>query len=288
MPGTGWVGHVNPGSHPPHAQKEDPQCMETTLVHECAGHDHVIAEMASQEPRVGVDVRLGPDDSQPEPSALRIEMKHPIQELHGAAGNGSWIFHGQVRESVTEARREMAVAEGLDRVVVVGLHQPHPRQSRRRTPVVGPHTGLGSEVHLRMNDAFASGELFRVEEPRASFLHAQQGLPVHRGLEVEAKQMGVALSEELVDGDVVANGLAGPGKTSMESNLGVQETVDGGTFGNEVDAPSRPTETDLPGRLQQRCMWGYGRHRGTRLQDECHARSPPGRDSWISAHRGFP
>ena len=48
---------------PANADKKDPQCVQTALVHQRAGHDLVVDEVARQEPCVRRDVVLGADQA---------------------------------------------------------------------------------------------------------------------------------------------------------------------------------------------------------------------------------
>ena len=70
---------------PAHTHEINSQRMQTALVHQRAGHDSIINEMAGQEPTVGMDIGLRTDDSPAISPSLRIEIGHTINQLHPAA-----------------------------------------------------------------------------------------------------------------------------------------------------------------------------------------------------------
>ena len=81
-----FVAHAGLVRHPSHALEKDPQGVGTALVHEGAGHDHVIHEMADEEPVVGADVRFGPDQAQAIAPTLGIELNDAVDQAHAAIG----------------------------------------------------------------------------------------------------------------------------------------------------------------------------------------------------------
>ena len=77
--------------------------------------------------------------------------------------------------------------------------------------------------------------------------HGHQGAAVDGRLEPEPEQPRVALAEELVDGDVIADHLADHGKLVVEGHHRVEEPVDGQPSGLEVDAQvGREEQVGLP------------------------------------------
>ncbi len=80
------TNHLAPGRHPAHAEQEDPQCMQTALIHERAGHDLVIDEVTGEEPVVGMDIGVGADQADAEAAAARVEVADAMDQSHPAAG----------------------------------------------------------------------------------------------------------------------------------------------------------------------------------------------------------
>jgi hypothetical protein len=72
---------------PPDPQQEHAQRMLAALIHQRAGHHHVVDEVARQEPVVGANVGLAADHAAPVPSAARIKLDDAMQQSHPPAGN---------------------------------------------------------------------------------------------------------------------------------------------------------------------------------------------------------
>ena len=88
--------------------------MEAAFIHEGAGHDHIVAEMAGEEPVVGVDVGFGADLAESVAAALGFDGEDAVDEFHAAAREGERVGDGEIRELVAEAAGEIAGAKGVE------------------------------------------------------------------------------------------------------------------------------------------------------------------------------
>ena len=128
--------------------------MHAALVHQGAGHDPVIDEMAGDEPVVRVDVCLGADESDPAAPALGVEFHDAVHELHPAAGYGQRAFQLYSLEKRPEAAGEIAVAQGVQLKGAVGgfLHLD------QLFPVGGKNSGTGAQIESTAHDPLAGIE----------------------------------------------------------------------------------------------------------------------------------
>ena len=125
---------------------------------------------------------------------------------------------------------------------------PRRRQRRQVPPVVRPHAGVSRRSIAVCTTPWPAASSSAREEPGAAVAHRQQRLAVDGRLEAEAEQVRLALPEEPVDVDVVADRLAGAGQAAMERDDGVEQPVDGQPARGEVDAEIAGQEqVGLPG-----------------------------------------
>ena len=73
-----FVGDAVLFGDPAHSHEEHPQGVEAAFVHQRPRHDHVVDEVAGQEPLVSTNVRFGADQPEGESSAGRIHVDHAV------------------------------------------------------------------------------------------------------------------------------------------------------------------------------------------------------------------
>ena len=111
------------------------------------------------------------------------------------------------------------------------------RHRHELLPVVGPDARPSAGGRARSwTIPWPAASASAVKKPGAAVAHRQQRLAVDRRLEPEPEQVRLALAEEVVDVDVVADDLAGAGQPAVEGHDGVEQPVDGQPPGLEVDA----------------------------------------------------
>ena len=196
--------------------QEDAQRVQAALVHERAGHHLVVDEVAGQEPVVGVDVGLGADEAEAEPPAGRVDERRrgPPAAASRRAAQRVASAAAPRRPGRTQPTRSPA-AQGLDllaRRASIAACGTRSRQSAGRLP------GSRLPVERRLHDALAGGQRLGGEEAGDAVAHGHQRLAVHRAVEPEAEQLGVALAEELVDVDVVEDRLADARQPAVEAS----------------------------------------------------------------------
>ena len=142
-------------------------------------------------------------------------------------------FRSRPAKSGAEAAGEIALPQGVELCCAVGFRLPSaPGPASRRGDCRCAAAGPAPPRTIPLPAASSAS----AEEAGAAVAHGEQRLAVHRRLETEAEQVGLALAEEALDADVVADGLARPGQPAMEGDYGVEQAVDGETAGDEVDA----------------------------------------------------
>lgn len=111
-PGTGddlaaafeLAGDAGDGVGPPgalgrdeaHAPEQHPEGLGAALVHQRAGHDLVIDEVADEVPGVGLDLELGMDDAEAVGATRWIEVGDGVDEREQAAGESGAEPRGRV------------------------------------------------------------------------------------------------------------------------------------------------------------------------------------------------
>ena len=70
-----FVGEFIVLAHPPHAQKKNTQGMQAAFIHQGAGHNLIVDEMAGKEPVIGMDVRFTGDLTDAVTAARRIQVQ---------------------------------------------------------------------------------------------------------------------------------------------------------------------------------------------------------------------
>ena len=224
--------------NPSHAEQQHAERVQAALVHERAGHDRIVREVAGEIPVVGRDVGFAEDGAEPVATAHRIDLQDAIDELHASRGEAQ---RGRKRDAIEErAEASCGVAGAESRELAVGvaflLHRDERRERR------GAGAALGSRARGLGDDAASAGELLLTEEAGAAVVHGDEGLIADVAVEAEEKEPGVALADEAVDADVVADRFAGNGKVAMKDDLRVEQPVDAESFGLLVDAEPRREE----------------------------------------------
>ena len=113
--------------------------MGAAFVHEGAGHDHVVHEMADEKPVVGVDVRFGPDQAQTIAAALGVKFKDAVDQAHAAIGQMQSGRQADAGEPSAETAGQVAAAQGVHLVIRIGF----PGHGHRRLPIHRTFAGDG-------------------------------------------------------------------------------------------------------------------------------------------------
>lgn len=79
----------------------------------------------------------------------------------------------------------------------------------------------------RLDDPSSLGEFFLREETGAPVSHRNQRFSIDGSFEVEPEQKSFVLTEELIDVDVVDDGISRSGKVIMEDHLCIEQSIDG-------------------------------------------------------------
>src|SRR5947209_1168029 len=174
--------------------------MQTALVHERAGHDLIIDEMAGQKPVVRMNVLLAADHAEPVSAALRLQPGDSVDQPQPfAARERERWREGKLGKRLAKAAAEVAVAQRVELALGVRFlpdrDQLFPRSKCRK--VKARYMGTP-------DDALTARQFLGGKEAGAAVGHGEQRLAIDCPLEVEAKQVCVALAEEAVDLDVVA------------------------------------------------------------------------------------
>jgi hypothetical protein len=82
--GDGFVSNFSCLADPAHSQEINAESVKAALVHERAGHDAVVDEVAREEPIVGMDVGFAGDLANGKTAASRIEFENAMDEDHAA------------------------------------------------------------------------------------------------------------------------------------------------------------------------------------------------------------
>ena len=179
---------------------------------------------------MSASARISPRPKRP-PSGSRCD--DAIDQLHPAARQPQRI--AQRDDPRTPARSSRPGRRGAGR-----------RSARRRSDstaigrqlgrVVGLDARPRPAVELGLHDALAGGQLLGGEEAGAAVASSSAAARRRPCLEAEAEQVRVALAEEAVDVDVVADHLARAGQAAVEGHDGVEQAIDGQAARLEVDA----------------------------------------------------
>ena len=122
------------------------------------------------------------------------------------------------------------------------------RQRDELLPVGRAAARGGAALVLAENDAARVGDLLGREESGAAARHGDQGLARDGPVEAEEEEMGVALPQELLNCDGVADGLPGGGQVAVEFDGRVEQAVGAAAAHDEVDPePGREEEVGLAG-----------------------------------------
>ena len=226
------AGHGALFPDPPHPHQQDAQRVQAALVHQRAGHDFVIDEVALDEPLLGLDVVLRADEPEAEAPARGIEQRHAIDEAQHPRRELHRVLQRQADEPRTEGRAEVAAMQRRhlirrERALLEG-NEIH--------PIGGSLPRHRLSVELRVNDSLPRRERLRRKEAGDAVGHAQQRFAVDSPFEPETEEPRVGLAEELVDADVVLDALADARQLSVERHHGVEQAVDGEALRPEVDA----------------------------------------------------
>ncbi len=84
--------------------------MEAAFVHQGTGHDPVVHEVAGDEPVIGVNVRLGANQTLAVASSLGQKFHDPVHEVHQPTRNGQGAFQVEIAEGRAETARQVALA----------------------------------------------------------------------------------------------------------------------------------------------------------------------------------
>ena len=213
--------------------------MHAALVHQGARHDPVIYEVAGDKPVIRVDVRFGPDNADAAASPGRIELNDAMDEAHPVARNRQRPGQRQPGEQRPETTGQIAIAQSVELCRIV----PFTRQGHQILPVSRADAGRGAQIQRGTDNTLAGVQFLLTEEPGAAVAHGQKRPAIHSGLEVEAKQPGIPLTEEPLDVDVVMDCFARSGQAAVKGDHGVEQPVDRKSSGNKVD-------TEIPGKEQ--------------------------------------
>ena len=78
----------------------------------------------------------------------------------------------------------------------------------------------------RLDDPSPLGEFLLREETGAPVSHRDQRFSIDGSFEVEPEEKRFVLAEELIDVDVVDDGISGSGKVIMEDHLCIEQSID--------------------------------------------------------------
>ena len=217
---------------PTHAQEKDAERMQAALVHQGARHHLIVGEMARQEPVVRPDIRFRHDTADPVAPSLGIEFGDAVDQLHALSRDGERPFDLQTRKVLSERADQVSRTKRGQSFCTEGpLFHRH-----QLLPVGGARSSHFLVVEAATNDPFACVELTLSEEARRPLAHGQERSAVHRGVELEAEEPGIALPEEPENTNVVLDDLAGMWKLGVKRDHRVQKPIDGQALGLRVDA----------------------------------------------------
>src|SRR5262249_61931897 len=91
-------------------------------------------------------------------------------------------------------------------------------------------------VNLRLHAPSSGRKLLAREEARAAILHGEQRLAVNCSFKTKSEQMCIALTEEMVDANIVTDGFTGLWQPAVESNARIEQPVDRQAARNEIDS----------------------------------------------------
>ena len=160
---------------PAHAQQVDPQGVHAALVHQRAGHDMVVTEVAGQKPVPGIDIHLGANLAETVTTALRIEFNHAVDQLQVASRQGVGTLEIELGKQRAEGLAEIA---GIDRIHLLFAvrfllqRQPGPASHPGRTP------GCGSRSSLVWTIPCPAASSCSVKKPAQPFFIDNSGSPL--------------------------------------------------------------------------------------------------------------
>src|SRR6185503_11572527 len=161
-----------------------------------------------------------------------VQVRDAMHQLHPSAGQRDRMRERQIRERLAETAGQVSVAQGVQLRARVASDA----YVREILPVRRALAGHRLQVERGPHDALAGGERLAGEESGAAFRHGEQRRAVHRRFEAEAEQPGLALAEESVDADVVADNFARPRQAAVEADPGVEQAVHRTAARLEIDA----------------------------------------------------
>ena len=212
--------------------------MQAALEHQRARHHAIVNEVAGEEPVVWMNVRLANHNAHAEAPATRIKIRDAMHQLHAAAGQCDRLRQRQSCKRVAKAARQVARAQGLElfaRVTFDGA-------AGEVLPVRRALAGHRFAVERGTHDTLACSQRFIGKETGAAIGHREQRLPVERRFEAEAEQPGIALTEEPVNANVVADHLARSRQAAVEADLGVEQAIHGAAARLKIDAEKTAQE----------------------------------------------
>ncbi len=135
--------------HPAQPQQIDAQGVQAAFVHQGAGHDPVVDEMAGDEPVVRVDIRLGPDDAHAVAPAAGSSLQDPVHQAHPAAR----MVRGRDGQAGKRGPKQPARSPGAEpsswRVIAFQGH------GHQFMPVRRTDAGRGAQIQGRADDPLA-------------------------------------------------------------------------------------------------------------------------------------